>query len=79
MSLQQKDYNCRWISGLSGWSRRNKCAPYLKIKNVLHVPKLSTNLISINQLARDLHCNVTFFTMYLFISGQAYKEGDWTC
>lgn len=53
--------------------------PTLKLKNALHVPKLSTNLISIYQLVRDLHCNVTFFTTYLFISGQAYREGDWTC
>lgn len=30
------------------------------LKNVLHVPKLSTNLISIQKLTKDLLCNVVF-------------------
>ena len=32
----------------------------LALKNVLHVPKLSTNLVSIHKLRKDLNCMVTF-------------------
>ena len=31
------------------------------LKNVLHVPKLSTNLMSVNQLTQDLKCHVIFY------------------
>nr|KYP51529.1 hypothetical protein KK1_026556 [Cajanus cajan]KYP51539.1 hypothetical protein KK1_026566 [Cajanus cajan] len=34
--------------------------PTIILKNVLHVPKLSTNLISIQKLTKDLVCNVIF-------------------
>jgi len=34
--------------------------PYITLKNVLHVPKLSINLISIQKLTKDLACNVVF-------------------
>src|ERR1051325_3805765 len=34
--------------------------PSITLKNVLHVPKLSTNLISIQKLTKDLSCNVVF-------------------
>nr|KYP54945.1 Retrovirus-related Pol polyprotein from transposon TNT 1-94 [Cajanus cajan] len=34
--------------------------PTIILKNVLHVPKLSTNLISIQKLTKDLLCNVIF-------------------
>ena len=30
------------------------------LKNVPHVPKLSTNLVSIHKLTKDLNCMVTF-------------------
>ena len=33
----------------------------LELKNVLHVPKLSTNLISIYQATKDLNCCITFY------------------
>ena len=36
----------------------------LTLKNVLHVPKLSTNLISIHKLTHDLCCQVTFNDTY---------------
>ena len=36
----------------------------LILKNVLHVPRLSTNLISIHKLTQDLTCHITFFTSY---------------
>lgn len=39
----------------------------LKLENVLHLPKLTTNLISIQRLAKDLSCKVTFSNeFYLF-------------
>ena len=31
------------------------------LKNVHHVPRLTTNLISIQKLTQDLHCNVVFY------------------
>ena len=33
----------------------------LTLKNVLHVPKLSTNLLSIQKLTHDLNCVVIFY------------------
>ena len=36
----------------------------LTLKNVLHVPKLTTNLISIHKLTHDLCCQVTFNDTY---------------
>ena len=36
----------------------------LTLKNVLHVPKLSTNLISIHKLTHDLCCQFTFDDTY---------------
>ena len=38
-----------------------KISPSLMLKNVLHVPRLTTNLISIKKLTQDLHCNVVFY------------------
>ena len=35
--------------------------PQLILKNVLHVPKLSTNLISIQKITNDINCDVTFY------------------
>ena len=36
-------------------------SPTLILRNVLHVLKLSTNLISIQKLTQDLGCNVIFY------------------
>ena len=33
----------------------------LHLKNVLHVPKLTNNLVSIHKLTQDLNCAITFF------------------
>ncbi|KAF2322304.1 hypothetical protein GH714_010849 [Hevea brasiliensis] len=33
----------------------------ISLQNVLHVPRLSTNLISIYQLTKNLNCCITFF------------------
>ena len=34
--------------------------PFMTLNNVLHIPKLSTSLISIKKLINDLSCNVIF-------------------
>ena len=42
-------------------------SPTLTIRNVFHVPKLSTNLVSMQKLTQDLGCNVTVYpTHYVF-------------
>lgn len=38
--------------------------PSLTLKNVLHVPRLSTNLVSVKRLTQDLHCHVIFHHSY---------------
>ena len=38
-------------------------SPTLNLRNVLHVPKLSTNLVSIQKLTQHLGCKVIFFTL----------------
>ena len=38
--------------------------PSLNLQNVLYVPKLSTNLISIHKLTKDLNYVVTFFNSH---------------
>jgi len=35
--------------------------PSFSLKNVLHVPNLSNNLLSIHKITQDLNCAVTFF------------------
>ena len=35
--------------------------PSLLLKNVLHVPKLSINLLFVHQVTKDLDCRVTFY------------------
>ena len=34
------------------------------LKNVLHAPKLSTNLVSVNWLKQDLKCHVIFYSSH---------------
>ena len=41
-----------------------KISPLMTLKNVLHVPKLSTNLISIHKLTQDLYYTVIFHNNY---------------
>lgn len=41
-----------------------KISASLTLKNVLHVPRLSTDLVSIQKLTQDLHCNVDFYRSY---------------
>ena len=42
--------------------------PTLILKNVLHVPKLSANLVSIQKLTHDLKCYAIFFPFLLCFS-----------
>ena len=53
--------------------------PTLFLKNVLHVPKLSANLVSIQKLTHDLKCHAIFFPSYCVFSGTGFGEEDWTC
>jgi len=38
---------------------------HLTLKNVLHVPKLFTNLVSIQKLTIDSNCNIIFYPSFL--------------
>ena len=44
--------------------------PTLILKNVLHVPKLSANLVSIQKLTHDLKCYAIFFPSYCVLQEQ---------
>jgi len=41
-----------------------KLSPEFNLRQVLHVPKLISNLISIQKLTKDMNCCVTFFPSY---------------
>ena len=47
------------VSSVSGFGTVNTSS--LVLDRVLHVPKLSFNLLSVNQLTKSLNCSVTFF------------------
>ena len=44
--------------------------PTFILKNVLHVPKLSANLVSIQKLTHDLKCYAIFFPSYCVLQEQ---------
>ena len=44
--------------------------PSLTLKNVLHIPKLSTNLISVQKLSHDMNCNVLFYPFHCIFHDQ---------
>lgn len=44
--------------------------PTLILKNILHVPKLSASLVSIQKLTHDLKCYATFFPSYCVFQDQ---------
>lgn len=48
--------------------------PCIALKNVLHVPKLSTNLISIKKLTQDLNCTVIFCSNYCEFQDQTSER-----
>lgn len=39
-------------------------SPFLLLKDVLHVSKLSTSLLYIHKLTHDMNCNVLFYTSH---------------
>ena len=49
--------------------------PTLILKNVLHVPKLSTNLVSIQKLTHDLKCYTIFFPLLTVFFGNKARRG----
>ena len=48
--------------------------PTLILKNVLHVPKLSANLVSIQKLTHDLKCYAIFFPSYCVFQEQGSRK-----
>lgn len=46
----------------------------LTLKNVLHVPKLLANLVSVTKLTKDCNCSVTFFPSYCVFQEQDTKR-----
>lgn len=54
-------------------------APLISLKNMLHIPKPSTNQISIHKIAKELHCKVIFFLFTLCLLGSSLREDDWIC
>ena len=49
-------------------------SPTLTLRNVLHVPNLSTNLVSIQKLTQDLGCIVIFFHTYCVFQNQDLEK-----
>ena len=41
---------------------------------MLHIPKLSTNLVSIKKLTQDLGCNVIFYSTHCCISRPVFRK-----
>ena len=46
----------------------------LHLNNVLHVSKLSNNLLSIHKITQDLNCGVTFFHSYCAFQDLALRR-----
>ena len=53
----------------------------LVLRNVLHVPKLCTSLISVQKLTTDSNdkCLCHFLFKLLYSSGARNEADDWTC
>ena len=49
-------------------------SPTLTLRNVLHIAKLSTNLVSIQKLTQDLGCNVTFYPTHCVFQDQGLEK-----
>lgn len=51
--------------------------PNLKLEDVLFIPKLNCNLISIYQLSKDLNC-YDFYRQFLCGRGVYLEDTDWS-
>ena len=65
--------NCLNISNI-GYSTILSVSQSLNLKNILHVPQLTTNLISVNKLCTDNNVTVEFFTNGFVMKDQASKK-----
>ena len=54
-------------------------SPFLTLKNDLHAPKLSTNLISVHHLLHDLNCSLTFLPNGCGFIRPNFNKDDWAC
>ncbi|RVX16421.1 Retrovirus-related Pol polyprotein from transposon RE1 [Vitis vinifera] len=57
-----------------GHSTISSVSRSLNLKNILHVPQLTTNLISVNRLCTDNNVTVEFFTNGFVVKDQASKK-----
>ena len=57
-----------------GHSTISSASRSLNLKNILHVPQLTTNLISVNRLCTDNNVTVEFFTNGFVVKDQASKK-----
>jgi len=46
---------------------------------MLHVAKLSNNLLSNHKITQDLNCVVIFFLVPIVFLGSCHREDDWNC
>jgi hypothetical protein len=51
--------------------------PLITLKDVLHIPSFSCNLISISKLTKALNCVAHFFSFLLCFTGPTHEEADW--
>ena len=51
--------------------------PLITLKDVLHIPSFSYNLISISKLTKALNCVAHFFSFLLCFTGPTHEEADW--
>ena len=51
--------------------------PNMILNNVLHIPSFKCNLLSISRLTKALQCFVTFFSIFLSLTGPQVEETDW--
>lgn len=57
--------------------RENTLESVTKIKGILHVPKLNSNLLFVSKICNDLQCAVTFFQTFYY-AGLNLEDIDWS-
>lgn len=57
----------------------SQLSPHITLSNVLHVPSIKRNLLSVSKLTHDHHCSIEFFPHGLFVkdlcSGRILMKG----